>query len=118
MNYASKVKGISIKKQIIIEEDDEQDNRVLEEITQIIGDDGPLNIFLIQESWQPPIREDLMFIKQLRETLGTTSKIKIGLIGRPKKDTPPSAVKEEEWKFWNQKLKALGDPYLNLERLA
>lgn len=119
LKFASKVKGISIKKQIVIDEGEEQDKGVFEEIAQINRDDnGPLNIFLILEAWQPPIREDLKFIKQLRKTLGDTLKIKIGLIGKPKKDAISSAVKEEEWKVWNQKLKALGDPYLSLERLA
>jgi hypothetical protein len=119
LNSVSKVRGISIKKQIVVDEGEDQDNGVFEEITKIHRDDNdPLNIFLILESWQPPIREDLNFIKQIRKTLGDTSKIKIGLIGKPKKDAISSEVKEEEWKTWNQKLKALGDPYLSLERLA
>ncbi|MFC1533164.1 DUF2868 domain-containing protein [Thermodesulfobacteriota bacterium] len=117
LNSVSKITGNTIKKQLNIGEDEEQDNRVLEEIAQIRNDKGPLNIFLIQEAWQPPIREDLMFIKQLRKSLGPTSKIKVGLIGRPKKGKASTIVKEEEWKVWNQKIKALSDPNLSLERL-
>ena len=41
----------------------------------------------------------------------------VGLIGRPKQGAVFTRVKEEEWEVWDQKLKALGDPYLGLERL-
>ena len=115
---ASKNTKNSIIKRLTTGEDDEQDLRLIEDIIKKSKDNRALNIFLIKEAWQPPIREDLRFIEKLRETLGPKSNIKVGLMGKPKEGRGSTVIKEEEWMAWDQKLKALGDPYLSLERLG
>ena len=75
-------------------------------------------LLLVQEAWQPPIRENLRFIQDLRTISGDRTMIWVGLIGRPGQDTVFTRATEEEYGVWQQRLKALGDPYLGMERLA
>ncbi len=86
----------------------------LGEAREDAGFDG---VLLLQEAWQPPIQETLMFLKQLRERLGKTGKIVVALIGKPSPDTIFTPVREEDWRIWKKKTGTLGDPYLRLERL-
>jgi hypothetical protein len=54
----------------------------------------------------------------LRKVVGDRVMIWVGLIGRPHEGTVVTPPAEEDVRVWQQKLKALGDPYLGLERLA
>ena len=114
----SKTFGYPIQRRIRFGEDEEGDKRVLHELSSMKRGDAATNLLILQEGWQPPIRENLLFIRDLRMASGETSMIWVGLIGRPKQGTIFTEVKEEEWDVWHQKLKALGDPYLGLERLV
>ncbi|HDZ90966.1 MAG: DUF2868 domain-containing protein [Deltaproteobacteria bacterium] len=96
--------------------DQEGDEGVLEAISRMKGHDSDL--LIVQEAWQPPIREDLDFIRDLRRASGERTMIWVGLIGRPGKDTVFTGVREDDWKAWHQRLKGLGDPYMGLERLG
>ncbi|MFC1824980.1 DUF2868 domain-containing protein [Thermodesulfobacteriota bacterium] len=74
-------------------------------------------ILLLQEAWQPPIREALLLLKNLRRAVGKSASIRVGLIGRPSGNRFFTPVKEDDWKAWDKKIKTLEDPYLDLERL-
>ena len=113
----SRTFGCSIQQRLRFGEDEEGDKRVLHELS-CMKEDTVANLLVVQEGWQPPIRENLLFIQDLRKASGETSMIWVGLIGRPRQGVVFTRVKEEEWDIWNQKLKALGDPYLGLERLV
>jgi hypothetical protein len=76
------------------------------------------DILIIQEAWQPPIMEYIDFIKQLRQALGDGPCIRIGLIGKPQKDTIFTPVKDENRKIWDQKITAIGDPCIYAEGLV
>ena len=110
--------GYPIQRKLKFGEDEEGDKRVLHELSSMKKGDAATDLLILQEGWQPPIRENLLFIQDLRKTSWETSMIWVGLIGRPKQGTVFTRVKEEEWDVWHQKLKALGDPYLGLERLV
>ncbi|MFH1953096.1 MAG: DUF2868 domain-containing protein [Pseudomonadota bacterium] len=114
----SKTFGYPIWRRLRFGKDEEGDKTVLHEISRMKREDAAPNIVILQEAWQPPIREHLRFIRDLRRALGETSMIWVGLIGRPRRGNIFTQVKEEEWKAWHQKLEALGDPYLGLERLV
>ena len=114
----SKTFGCPIQRRLRFGEDEEGDKRVLHELSSMKMEDSATNLLILQEGWQPPIRENLLFIQDLRKASGETSMIWVGLIGRPKQGAVFTRVKEEEWDVWDQKLKALGDPYLGLERLV
>lgn len=117
-NVVSKTLGGSIEEIFRFGDDVNGDEKILHEIS-VMRQKGLLHsILIVQEAWQPPIRENLHFIQELRTVLRDTTIIWVGLIGRPREGAVFTQVKEEEWKVWHQKLKALGDPYLVVERLA
>jgi len=109
--------GYPVRRRLRFGENEEGDKRVLHELSTM-KKDAATNLLILQEGWQPPIRESLLFIRDLRMASGETSMIWMGLIGRPRQGAVFTEVKEEEWEVWDQKLKALGDPYLGLERLV
>ena len=117
-NVVSRTFGYPIQQRLRFGVDEAGDKRVLHELSSMKEEDSTTNLLILQEGWQPPIRENLLFIRDLRIATGETSMIWVGLIGRPKQDAVFTRVKEEEWDVWHQKLKALGDPYLGLERLV
>ncbi len=82
------------------------------------SDNGWTHILILQEAWQPPIIEDIAFIKALRHHLGDRTPILVGLIGKPKPETIFTRVTPINWQTWKERLTALGDPYLRLEKLV
>jgi len=90
----------------------------LEGLSRSDWQNGRPHVLLLQEGWQPPIREILHFIQELRNTIGETGGIEVGLIGKPAPETIFTPVNEDNWNAWIQKLSGLGDPYLRLERLS
>lgn len=113
-----KVFGYPIQQKLRFDEDEEGDNQIIHNIFNMKQNNTLTNLLILQEAWQPPIRENLLFIRKLRKASGKTSMIWVGLIGRPVQGriifTP---VKDEDWIVWNQKLDALGDPYMGIEKL-
>jgi len=97
-----------------VEADVPADLAVLE---QLAADNGAAKIMLLQEAWQPPIRETLLFIRKIREIAGAKAKIIVALIGKPLPETIFTPVKTENYKIWEQKIGRIGDPYLRLEKL-
>lgn len=75
-------------------------------------------VLIVQEAWQPPIQELLSFLKTLRGRLGETTRVQIGLIGKPADDTLLTPVNPMDWEVWSRKIASLGDPFLRLERLV
>ncbi len=75
------------------------------------------NILFLQEAWQPPIKEFLMFIRQIRKKVDKTSQIFIFLIGKPTTGTIFTTVKDENFDIWQKKVCQISDPYLRLERM-
>jgi len=82
------------------------------------SDNGWTHILILQEAWQPPIIEDIAFIKALRHHLGDRTPILVGLIGKPKPETIFTRVTPINWQTWKERLTTLGDPYLRLEKLV
>ena len=80
------------------------------------GEQNP-DILLLLESWQPPIRESLFLLKDLRKAVGESSKIILGLLGRPREELFFTRIKADDYKAWENKIKTLQDPNLELERL-
>jgi len=107
-----------VREKIRIGADDEADRAVLEGLSRSDWQNGRPHVLLLQEGWQPPIREILHFIQELRNTIGETGGIEVGLIGKPAPETIFTPVNEDNWNAWIQKLSGLGDPYLRLERLS
>jgi hypothetical protein len=110
--------GCDITETIRFGSDLEGDDAILEEMARLMRAGRGEGLLLLQEAWQPPIRETLNFIRALRKAVGNRVMIWVGLIGRPREGTIVTAPAAEEATVWEQKLKALGDSYLGVERLA
>ncbi|WP_212637814.1 DUF2868 domain-containing protein [Desulfocicer vacuolatum] len=75
------------------------------------------SIVWMHEAWQPPIKETLSFLRELRRVAGDNMDIIVTLVGKPSADTlftPPSAM---DLSVWQKKLDALGDPWLRMESM-
>jgi hypothetical protein len=75
-------------------------------------------VFVLLEAWQPPIREVVTYLEDLRVMLGKTTPVYIGLVGKPRPGGIFSSVEESDWKLWRRKTGALNDPFIILERIA
>ena len=117
-NILSLSLGYSIRKKLRFGGDENEDQKVIEEILRMHQEHGPGSVMILKEAWQPLIREDMQFLRDLRNSLGKKSIVKIGLIGRPDADSIFTPVKEEDWEAWKRKLKIMGDPYIDLERVV
>jgi hypothetical protein len=110
--------GYRVTETLRIGEGYEAERAVLAELSRKDWGNGRPHVLVVLEGWQPPIREVLGFIRELRETVGERTGIAVGLVGKPRPDTLFTPVSETDWRVWRQKIGGLGDPYLRLERLT
>jgi len=96
----------------------EDDRKALEYLSKTRWDEERPNLMVVQEAWQPPIKEMILFLKQLRNTIGEKALIRIGLIGKPGPDTIFTAVKAENIIIWKNAVHKLGDPSVLIENLG
>jgi hypothetical protein len=75
-------------------------------------------VVLLQEAWQPPLRETESLLRQLRQRIGATVPLTLALIGRPTRQTVLTPVTSEQLLIWNQKMQAIGDPCLYVGSLV
>jgi hypothetical protein len=75
-------------------------------------------LLVLQEAWQPPIREMLRFLQELRANCETETHIIVALIGKPKTDTLFTPVSENDLRIWRQKIATLNDPSLQVTVLV
>ena len=71
--------------------------------------------FVLVEAWQPPIRETLIFLKQLREILPDRTLLMLGMVGKPDKSGLFTHAGKADTDVWKRKLATLKDPYLLME---
>jgi hypothetical protein len=102
--------GYSLLKRIKIGIDTEADSASIKALTGIIGETGAPAVLLLQEAWQPPIKETRIFIQEVRSLLKQQSQVIIALIGKPNADTIFTKVEDENWKIWKQEIAGMGDP--------
>ena len=83
------------------------------------ADQGVLaGVLLLQEAWQPPLKETELFLRALRRLTGDGTPLTILLIGRPTAETVLTSVDPEPLRIWSQKMRALGDPWLEVHSLV
>jgi len=109
--------GFRFWKKKKIDVDIERDKEVLDTLAGSKWEDGQASVLILLEAWQPPIRETLFFVQEIRRILGVKSKIIIALIGKPTSNTIFTRVNENDWGVWDQHIKKFADPYIRLERL-
>jgi len=109
--------GYQVTETLRIGEGYETDRAVLDTLSRKEWENGRPHVLVVQEGWQPPIREVLGFIRDLRETVGERTGIAVGLVGKPRPDTIFTPVNDTDWTVWRRKISGLGDPYLRLEKI-
>ncbi|WP_373501275.1 DUF2868 domain-containing protein [Desulfococcus sp.] len=114
----SRVFGSRIRETLKVDAEETGDLTLLAHLAEAARKNGRVDVFLLREAWQPPILEDLAFIRSLRQAVGERARIQLGLIGRPTPDTIFTRVMETDWNIWHQKIASLGDPFLRIERLV
>lgn len=88
-----------------------------EKIDELISESQG-RLALLMESWQPPIRETLQYILEIKSQGGTGFKLYLLMTGKPGVDnrlTPPG---DTELTVWKEKIFALGDPDIRVEPIC
>jgi hypothetical protein len=74
-------------------------------------------LVIVQEAFQPPIRESIEWLQQLRATQPSTGKMMIFLVGRPQVAGRRKEVCETNQRVWEQSIDALNDANLGVSSL-
>jgi len=86
----------------------------IDQVYSTLTDHHLAGIVLLQEAWQPPIREVTTLLGQLRQVIGSSSPLAVALIGKPTADTCLTPVHSQDLTIWLKTTKALADPYLDV----
>lgn len=90
----------------------------LSEMVEAGHEPSALRILVLQEAWQPPIRETLSWLTALRRTIGNTTGVIIGLVGKPAANAALTSPDDTSRMIWEQAANRLGDPFLRTEPLG
>jgi len=116
LNRIHRITGYSSVHLMRIDENKIIDENFIKELS-LRNEAGKVNdLMIVQEAWQPPIREKLRWIKKLTEVMGGSCNILVGLIGK-KTGADLAVIEKHDWAAWNDKIKGLGNPYISLWRL-
>jgi len=80
--------------------------------------DGPVRIVILQEAWQPPIKETLSWLRGLREAAGNSVGMVIALVGKPMAGNPFTPPTDTDRTVWERSIQGIGDAYLRVEPLG
>lgn len=75
-------------------------------------------VLLLQEAWQPPLKETERFLTELRRLAGERVPLTILLVGRPVPQNVLTPADPESLRIWRRKMQALGDPLLEVRSLV
>ncbi|NLX19076.1 MAG: DUF2868 domain-containing protein [Desulfobulbus sp.] len=74
-------------------------------------------VFLLQEAWQPPLKETEQMLRNLRLQIGPQKPITLLLIGRPVSATVLTPVDPQHLQVWTKKMRSMGDSFLMVQPL-
>ena len=106
--------SMKIKQRIKISGDFEGDTHALAVLDSAQELKGLHPVIVIQEAWQPPIAETLLYFRKLRELVGPETLIHIFLVGKPAPDNRFTHIMPADWQIWQQAIQRLGDPFLEI----
>ena len=110
------LKNLSLKVDTVIGIINEKN--VLEQLEQKSQGGEGFTLIILFEGWQPPIQEDLSFLRKLRNILPEKTPIVVALIGKPASGAILTRLADLDWGIWRKKITGLGDPYLRPEKLV
>ena len=95
-----------------------QKSELISAISQFANQTPSGSLCILAESWMPPILSFLLFIQELRRTVGSGHLIEIRLLGKPSGSTPLTPVHNETMvTVWQQKIDSLADANIRLAPL-
>jgi len=110
--------GLTVQETMRIGESEQEDQFLFGQLEKSNSTSKIECIVVLQEAWQPPIAEFFNFLKRLRTTLSADVQLFVALIGKPTTDTIFTLIKKEDLKIWQQKIKAMGDPNIQVLELV
>ena len=97
---------------------DQTEADTLSRVRETAEQDGLAGVLLLQEAWQPPLKETEQFLRDLRRSAGALTPLVILLIGKPSPQTLLTPADPEQLRIWRLKMQALGDPCLEVHPLV
>lgn len=88
------------------------------ELARALAEQAPCALLILQEAWQPPLKETEQMLRSLRQLLGAQLLITLLLIGRPTAQTILTPADPAQVEVWSQKIQALRDPCLSVQPLV
>jgi hypothetical protein len=111
--------GMYAEAVIPVEMDATNDNdRIREVLSEKQVKNVSYHTIIVQEAWQPPIKESISWIKNLGAARKGTAGMVIALVGKPAHDTIFTPPSEMDRMIWEQAINGLGDPYIRIESLG
>lgn len=86
----------------------------LQKLLQAEGTPAYNGLLLIMESWMPPIKETLDFVKKVRLAAGAQAAVFVGLAGPGSDRQAIHQPGPEDREIWQNRLDTLADPYLSI----
>ncbi|MBF0377309.1 MAG: DUF2868 domain-containing protein [Desulfamplus sp.] len=74
-------------------------------------------VIILQEAWLPPIRENLNFIRKIREVVDKRTPIIVVLTGKEGDTDFLNHVEKSDYEIWKIKISTIADPWLNIQTL-
>ncbi len=97
-------------------------SRDIEQLSRILserqGASGTFRTVIVQEAWQPPIKENIQWIKSLRNSTKNKIGMIIALVGKPVGGDDFAPPSDSDKTIWKQAINSLGDPYIRVESLG
>ncbi len=104
--------GTGFETRIAVEGDPRSDREILEEHVRRSSN---RRVVCLMEAWQPPIRETMAFIENLRDLGGENLRIHILLVGKPSKQTLFTAPSADDALAWKHAVNTLADINIRLD---
>lgn len=89
-----------------------------EELARALAEHTPNTLFMLQEAWQPPLKETEQMLHGLRLLVGQQIPIVLLLIGRPTPQTILTPAEPDQVMVWSRRIQAMGDPHLAVQPLV
>ena len=90
----------------------DDDGKWLGQLRQASQNRALASVLVLQEAWQPPLKETEQLLRRIRHAVGTTIPLIILLVGKPTRDTICTPVAAEQLEVWQKRMQAIGDPLL------
>lgn len=79
-----------------------------------LADGGRMDLYILQESFMPPVREFLTFLMDCRAKFGAGASLRVVLIGERTGDGTWAWPSDQDRLVWNAKIVAIGDPRISI----